>query len=553
MNHKIGSKLGNLARVLAVMVMVGLLLAGAITTSSPAFADIAGAPDYYKLDYQVSASGMDAVELWDSVGGTVTSTSSSFIVANDYPEEIYDADSGVIFSSIAVPDASEAQILSAYIAIYSDEESRDFVAYLYGEDTPNAEAYADSESASVSIRNRTGTNRYIDIDTIGGNWSYIDVTPIVEELIASPNWSQGNNMSFLFIHDDAYSYLGDEAYEGAGGSYETLAGTAPKLTIYYAPISENHYVIPFGHGGTIDAGITTNWSGGDCTNYHAINAQSNDFYFLQFQYYPQTNYVETENAYEDVLGWRVYRTIFGFDTSILPDDEPITGASLFMNAYASRGDNTSVVVTKYTFEEAMSHQMEDGSPVFNRSYFVGNLGEYDTREFPQIEGPYILPSRTSIVLKTTLSGVNSYINKTGSTLFGLRDINDINDVCPDGMSGSMVWFSLIPQYWYLMNQGDWINEPPSPSWLTVDTNGEPPVTPTPTPVPAGSGLVSPEVSIMMEIIVLLFITGTIIGLVLVIAKNEDMPVTGKVGVIATIVAMVVVGVIIIESLIVVFK
>lgn len=550
MNYKIGAKTGNLVRVLAVMVIIGLLLTGAITTPTPVFADIAGAPDYYKLDYQVSASNMDAVELWDSIGGTVTSTSSSLVVANDYPEEIYDADSGVIFSSIAVPDASEAQILSAYIAINSDEESRDFVAYLYGEDTPNAEAYADSGAASVSIRNRTASYRYIDIDTIGGNWSYIDVTPIVEELIASPNWSQGNNMSFLFIHDDTYG-----AYEGAGGSYETLAGTAPKLTIYYAPISENRYVIPFGHGGTIDAGITTQWSGGDCANYHALNALSNDFQFLQFQYYPQTNYVETENYYEEVLGWRIYRTIFGFDTSVLPDDEPITGASLFMNAYASGGENTSVVVTKYTFEEAMLHQMEDGSPVFNRSYFVGSLGEYDTREFPQVEGPYGLPSRTSIVLKTTLADVNSYINKSGSTLFGLRDINDINDVCPDGMSGSTVWFSLIPHYFYLMSQGDWINEPPSPSWLAVDINGYPPVTPTPTPVvpPSGDGMVSPEIAVILDLVVLSFITGGIIGLVIFVGKNDDMPVGAKVGLIASIAAMAVVGVIIFESLLGAFK
>jgi hypothetical protein len=528
------------ARILAVVMITVGLLAGAIIPSIPVYADIAGAPDYYKLTNTVTEGGCDAAEGIGINGSSYFETVATYyliIGRNESEIEFESINMGIIFPAVELPDASEAQVLSAYIKVHSDGLGyRDLIAFIYGEDAPNPEMYVNSENASISIRNRTDISVYIDADTLEDADYYIDVTPVVEALQASPNWSQSNKMSFLFIAD---TERGD--YLGIYGSYECFEEWHPELTIYYAPVSETHYVIPFGHEDTIDAGVSQTISESeDCADYHVMNAQDNDSMLIGFQYY-EANYIGTTNYLDERLGFVMARSIIGFDTSVLPDDASITDASLFMNAYMhfSTTDNSSIVVTKFTDRSILARFMEMGSPFFNRSKFEGNLGEFDSREFPQYDVIFTLPNNSDIVVKTTLTGVNSFIDKTNYTLLGLRDILDINDVCPDGITsnGSTTSFRLIPPKEYQFSSYGEI-EPPAPSWLVVDIEEE-------SIIPASS-----PVSVMMTIQALIFALGGILGILTLLMKPDAFSFGLRAGLLLGLTIMTVVGVAMLESIIV---
>ena len=534
-------RMGKLARMLAVVAIVMISLLGAIIPSIPVSADIAGAPDYYKLTNTVTEGGCDAAEGMGINGSEGFETVANWMLVigrNESESEFESINMGIIFPAVELPDASEAQVLSAYIKVHSDGlEYRDLIAYIYGEDAPNPEMYVNSENPSISIRNRTGISVYIDADTLEDADYYIDVTPVVEALQASTNWSQSNNMSFLFIAD---TERGD--YLGIYGSYECDEEWYPELTIYYAPISENHYVIPFGHDETIDAGVSQTISGSeDCADYHVMNAQDNDSVLVGFQYYG-VNYIGTANYIEPFYPMMVIdRSIIGFDTSVLPDDASITDASLFMNAYMhfSTTDNSSIVVTKFTDRSILARFMEMGSPFFNRSKFEGNLGEFDSREFPQYDGTPTLPNNSDIVVKTTLTGVNSFIETTNYTLFGFRDILDINDVCPDGITsnGSTTAFRLIPPKEYQFSSYGEV-EPPSPSWLVVDIEDGAPV------------IVDSQISVMMTIQALIFALGGVLGILALLMKPDVFGFGVRMGLLLGLAIMTVVGVAMLESIIV---
>lgn len=528
------------ARILAmVMITVGLL-AGAIIPSIPVCADIAGAPDYYKLTNTVTEGGCDAAEGIGINGSSYFETVATWFLVigrNESESEFESINMGIIFPAVELPDASEAQVLSAYIKVHSDGLGyRDLIAYIYGEDAPNPEMYVNSENASISIRNRTDISVYIDADTLEDADYYIDVTPVVEALQASPNWSQSNKMSFLFIAD---TERGD--YLGVYGSYEDSEEWHPELTIYYAPVSETHYVIPFGHEDTVDAGTSEALNASeDCAVYHTMNAQNNDYTLVGFQYMG-VNGIGAANYIDHGLSCLVIdRSIMGFDTSILPDDVSITDVSLFMNAYVhlNTTDNSSIIVTKYTDRSILARFMEYGSPFFNRSIYEGNLGEFDSREFPQYDGTPPI-NNSDIVVKTVLTGVDSYIDKTNYTLFGLRDTLDINDVCPDGITsnGSATFFRLIPPEDYRGSvYGEM--EPPAPSWLAIDIEEE-------SIIPASS-----PVSVMMTIQALIFALGGILGILTLLMKPDAFSFGLRAGLLLGLTIMTVVGVAMLESIIV---
>jgi len=530
-----------LARIMAVVMITVGLLAGAIIPSIPVCADIAGAPDYYKLTNTVTEGGCDASEGIGINGSSYFETVATWYLVigrNESESEFETINIGIIFPAVELPDASEAQVLSAYIKVHSDGLGyRDLIAYIYGEDAPNPEMYVNSENASISIRNRTDTSVYIDADTLEDADYYIDVTPVVEALQASPNWSQSNNMSFLFIAD---TERGD--YLGIYGSYECSEEWHSELTIYYAPVSETHYVIPFGHGDTVDAGISQLFNMSvDCAVYHAMNAQENDSMLVGFHYYG-VNYIVTANYIEPLYPMMIIdRSIIGFNTSVLPDDASIAGVSLFMNPYLhlSATNNSSVVVTKYIDRSILARFMEMGSPFFNRSKFEGNLGEFDSREFPQYDGTLPVPNNSDIVVKTTLTGVNSFIETTNYTLFGFRDILDINDVCPDGITsnGSTTAFRLIPPKEYQFSSYGEI-EPPAPSWLVVDIEDGAPV------------IVDSQISVMMTIQALIFALGGVLGILALLMKPDVFGFGVRMGLLLGLAIMTVVGVAMLESIIV---
>jgi len=531
-----------LARIMAVVMITVGLLAGAIIPSIPVCADIAGAPDYYKLTNTVTEGGCDATEGIGINGSAEFETVADWylVIGRNESETVFKSiNMGIIFPAVELPNASEAQVLSAYIKVHSDGLGyRDLIAYIYGEDAPNPEMYVNSENASISIRNRTGIYVYIDADTIEDADYYIDVTPVVEALQASPNWSQSNNMSFLFIAD-----TGRGDYLGVYGPYEASPDKwHSELTIYYAPVSETHYVIPFGHEDTVDAGTSQSINMSvDCAVYHAMNAQENDSMLVGFQYYG-LNYMVTANYIEPLYPMMIIdRSIIGFNTSVLPDDASITDVSLFMNPYLhlSATNNSSVVVTKYTDYSILARLMEMGSPFFNRSKFEGNLGEFDSREFPQYDGILPLPNNSDIVVKTTLTGANSFIDKTDYTLFGFRDILDINDVCPDGITsnGSTALFRLIPPKAYQSSSYGEI-EPPAPSWLVVDIEEGAPI------IPTG------PVSVMMTIQALIFALGGILGILALLMKPDAFGFGLRMGLLLGLTIMTVVGVAMLESIIV---
>jgi hypothetical protein len=239
------------------------------------------------------------------------------------------------------------------------------------------------------------------------------------------------------------------------------------------------------------------------------------------------------------------RNILAFDTSSIPDDAVISGAYLRVVPYQwvvyGDGDNIVVGGTHNTSIFPIAYDWEGGGgmvPVGNYSTteFYGDFGRLDVNDVPIV--PMELNYNESLYIDVWLNSSGlSYINPEGLTALTLRTVSDMNYECPaEGVLGESL------SIW----AGNLSGEELSPSsrlvvaWHISEDEG-------------GAGLVSPQVAIMMDIVALLFLTGFIIGLLFVIAKNEGMSMATKAGAITTITVMAVVGVIIIESLVVAFK
>jgi len=240
---------------------------------------------------------------------------------------------------------------------------------------------------------------------------------------------------------------------------------------------------------------------------------------------------------EGGMGRLLARALLAYNTSSIPDDAVITNAYLRVIAYGYYSD----MVEDYTFVVGGTHNtsltpwyLGEGMPVvyYNQSEFYGDFADFNVSEFPS---GFSYGNGISTDATFNNDGLG-YINAGGFTVLSIRAESDINHICP------LPNGSVFAGIWGVNDIQDGISSQPA-TLLVVDWY-----------IPEeGGGLVSPTVAIMMDIIALLFLTGFIIGLLVLITKNEGMSMATKAGAITTIAVMAVVGVIIIESLVVAFK
>jgi len=486
MRYKLGSKTGNLARVLAVMIITMVLLVGAMIPSAPVLADDSSAAYLMSnspFTYGEGAIVSDGMGVWDSHSNKVCMSIVNVVWRLDGNADI---DCGI------------------YIADIEESEEVFTVYYEHGQKGVMEEAMLTALNASC--------------------YDYAE--------------------SLFVPTDGVYEYQGDPvnwAIEVPGEGGMNVA--PPTLETYIPqPVTDSRSVCR----------IPNMWldnEGGTSSSYAFMSRNdSDDDGCLEWEsiwdlgsLYPSMPMVMAGSSDLGEGGTQIIRAVLPFDTSDIPEGAIITGVYMrcvLYGAFRMDGDDATYVVGGTNNISFLPLTWTEESPEELGSYseteFYGNYGAVNISDCPPEAFEGAMDSRVYVDIVLNEDGLD-YINTEGFTALTLRESNDINKVCPPPSTAFYLFAGAAGTQYYTQYPE---------SFLVVDWQ---------MPDEDGTGLVSPTVAIMMDIVALLFLTGFIIGLLVLITKNEGLSLATKAGAITTIAIMAVVGVIIIESLVVAFK
>ena len=279
------------------------------------------------------------------------------------------------------------------------------------------------------------------------------------------------------------------------------------------------------------------------------------------------------------------RSLYGFDTSSIPDDAVITDAYLRAVPYTwgsssdwdvnydglvDDGDEDAVglhwgetgapgwikedvnkdgiinvgdmvVIGQhygwdYTFVLGGTHNAsvlpviyQDGNWGFvnyNESEFYGNFGEFNTSDIPVPMGEENFNSSSFVDIPFNAGGLE-YINVGGRTTLSLRAESDINHICPvgNGSADILLWTGPIMEYWF-------------PDLTLVVNWYQPPI------------IEDAQISAIMTIQAILFTLGGLLGILLLILRPEIVGFGVRMGLLLGLTIMTIIGVSILESIIV---
>jgi len=163
---------------------------------------------------------------------------------------------------------------------------------------------------------------------------------------------------------------------------------------------------------------------------------------------------------------------------------------------------------------------------YSESEFYGNFGGFNTSDIPLLILQENLDSSVYVDIPFNDDGIE-YINVSGRTILSLRAESDIDYICPVGSGGAQV------AIWTGSLEGSILPD------LTLVVNWyQPPV------------IVDSQISVMMTIQALIFSLGGILGILLLIMRPEIVGFGVRMGLLLGLTVMTIVGVAILESIIV---
>jgi hypothetical protein len=289
--------------------------------------------------------------------------------------------------------------------------------------------------------------------------------------------------------------------------------------------------------------------------------------------------------------FQIARSLYGFNTSEIPDDAIITDAFLRIVPWRwdSKSDwdvNNDGLVDEGDMDAIGLHWGETGTPgwipedanhdgiisvgdevvvgqhygwdydfvvggtyntsIFPFAYDYHNLeyGTYRESEFYGDFGSFNTSDISDIPLAKQWENINSsyyvdipfnndgveYINPTGLTALSIRTQSDIDRVCPNesGSAELFLWAGQLGQYYYIPNM-QLVVDWHEPSEIIITNN---------------------SISVMMTIQAIMFTLGGILGILLLIMKPEIVGFGLRMGLLLGLAIMTIVGVAILESIIV---
>jgi len=173
------------------------------------------------------------------------------------------------------------------------------------------------------------------------------------------------------------------------------------------------------------------------------------------------------------------------------------------------------------------HTLEYGT--YRESEFYGNFGSFNTSDIPLAIGTENTNSSYYVDIPFNDDGVE-YINPAGLTALSIRTQSDIDRVCPNE-SGSVelfLWAGQLGQYYYIPN-----------IQLVVDWHE-----------PSEIIITNDSISVMMTIQALIFALGGILGILALLMKPDVFSFGLRVGLLLGLTIMTVIGVAMLESIIV---
>jgi hypothetical protein len=399
MKYRIGSKAGNLARVLAVMIITMALLVGAMIPSAPVLADDSSSAYLMSnspFTYGEGAVISDGMGVWDSHSNKVCMSMVNVVWRLDGNTDI---DCGI------------------YIANSEESEEVFTVYYEHGQKGVMEEAMLTALNASC--------------------YDYAE--------------------SLFVPTDGVYEYQGDPVnwsidVPGEGG----MNVAPPTLETYIPqPVTDSRSVCRIPNMWRDEEGGTSysyafmsrgSSEGNGCPEWEAIW----DSGYL----YPSMPMVMAGSS-DLEEGTQIIRTVLPFDTSDIPEGAIITGAYmrcvLYLVARMDGDDATYVLggTNNISFlpltwtDESLPEELGN----YSETEFYGNFGAVNTSDCPPEAFEGAMDSRVYVDFVLNENGLD-YVNTEGFTALTLRESNEINEVCPPPSTAFYFYAGAVGTQYY---------------------------------------------------------------------------------------------------------
>jgi hypothetical protein len=397
MKYRIGSKAGNLARVLAVMIITMALLVGVMLPSVPVLADDSSAAYLMSnspFTYGEGAVISDGMGVWDSYSNKVCMSMANVVWRLDGNADI---DCGIYISNI-------------------EEVEQVFTVY-----------YEEGQKGTME-----------------------------EVMMTALNASCYDYAESLFVPTDGvYEYQGDPVNWSIDVPGEGGMNVAPPTLVTYIPqpVTDSRSVckipsmwLDFDEGGTSYsyAFMSRGFSEGNgCPEWEAI--------WDSGYMYPSQPMVMAGSSDVEEGGVQVVRAVLPFDTSDIPEGAIVTGAYMrcvLFGVFKMDGLDATYVVggtNNISFLPLTWADSPEELGNYSETEFYGNFGAVNTSECPPAEASMDSSVYFDIVLNE--DGLD-YVNTEGFTALTLRESNDINKVCPPPSTAFYLFAGAVGTQYY---------------------------------------------------------------------------------------------------------
>ena len=313
---------------------------------------------------------------------------------------------GFRFQGLNAPQGS--LINDAYITFFVDEtdSSADLTVPIWAEDVDDARTFTTTNS-DISNRTKTGHVVYwpitTDWDTLNAEHDTIDISPIVQEVVARPGWSAGNDI-VIIIGEDPTTTNKRTAISYEGGF---TVSRQPKLTVDWDVGTYDAWS---------DAGVSYSIGGG--RTYGGVDYECNTAHTSA----AYANLVSNGDFESGTTGWTSTFTSFAVNAGDDGDEAKLTANSasymqLYQNGIALKNS------TDYRFTcdayssngtDAVVQTIKDSSP-FNGRGLNSTLALTTTRQsftvnFTSISDAATGTNRFRFSAPTGGSGVTFYLD-----------------------------------------------------------------------------------------------------------------------------------------------
>ena len=133
-----------------------------------------------------------------------------------------------------------ATVTNAYLRFRARSSEAGAANFLIlGYDTDDAAVWTGADSSIQALPATTDTVMWSGVPdwTDLGYYNTVDISSIMNEILARPGWTSGNSMSFMIMWDGLTGNNNRESY-----TFESDAAAAPKLVFTYLEIPQSYII-----------------------------------------------------------------------------------------------------------------------------------------------------------------------------------------------------------------------------------------------------------------------------------------------------------------------